>query len=289
MIGNGNVALDVARILTSDPEDLAAHRHRGAALGDAQPRLAPRGGRARPPRPGRGRVHVPELIGLAGLRRDQRGGGHRRSSPSRATTPRCGCSPSSPAGRRSTGRRTLVLRFRTHAGAGSSATRRSTGIEVTRDSRDRGHRVRPRAPGDRLPRRAGHRPAVRRRDRHRSQRPRPRPPRGVRRRLGQARPDRLHRHQQVLRTGDRRADARRRRRRGTAGAHSHPRGSGRDARVARRDSDRRDAGWRAIDHEERRRGMQRGRPRLKIVDPAELRRVARETAGAQPVTVLLAD
>jgi ferredoxin--NADP+ reductase len=36
-------------------------------------------------------------------------------------------------------------------------------------------------------------------------------------------------------------------------------------------------GWRAIDHEERRRGMQRGRPRLKLVDRAELRRVARET------------
>ena len=33
-------------------------------------------------------------------------------------------------------------------------------------------------------------------------------------------------------------------------------------------------GWRAIDREERRRGMQRGRPRLKLVDPAELRRVA---------------
>jgi ferredoxin--NADP+ reductase len=36
------------------------------------------------------------------------------------------------------------------------------------------------------------------------------------------------------------------------------------------------SGWRAIDHEERRRGLQRGRPRLKLVDPAELRRVARE-------------
>jgi ferredoxin--NADP+ reductase len=38
-------------------------------------------------------------------------------------------------------------------------------------------------------------------------------------------------------------------------------------------------GWRAIDHEERRRGMQRGRPRLKLVDPAELRRVARDRVG----------
>ena len=28
MIGNGNVALDVARILTTDPDDLATHRHR---------------------------------------------------------------------------------------------------------------------------------------------------------------------------------------------------------------------------------------------------------------------
>ena len=42
-----------------------------------------------------------------------------------------------------------------------------------------------------------------------------------------------------------------------------------------------EGGWRAIDHEERRRGMQRGRPRLKLVDPAELRRVARE-GSARP-------
>ena len=41
------------------------------------------------------------------------------------------------------------------------------------------------------------------------------------------------------------------------------------------------AGWRAIDREERRRGMQRGRPRLKLVDRAELRRVARGS-GAGP-------
>jgi ferredoxin--NADP+ reductase len=39
------------------------------------------------------------------------------------------------------------------------------------------------------------------------------------------------------------------------------------------------AGWRAIDREERRPGMQRGRPRLKLVDPAELLRVAREGAA----------
>ncbi len=39
------------------------------------------------------------------------------------------------------------------------------------------------------------------------------------------------------------------------------------------------AGWRAIDHEERRRGRQRGRPRLKLVDPAELRRVARDAGS----------
>ena len=38
-------------------------------------------------------------------------------------------------------------------------------------------------------------------------------------------------------------------------------------------------GWRAIDEEERRRGRARGRPRLKIVDPAELRRVAREAVA----------
>jgi ferredoxin--NADP+ reductase len=34
------------------------------------------------------------------------------------------------------------------------------------------------------------------------------------------------------------------------------------------------AGWQAIDREERRRGAASGRPRIKIVDVAEMRRVA---------------
>ena len=120
------------------------------------------------------------------------------------------------------GRRTLVLRFRTTPDRilGNDAGHRRRGRPRRRD---RGDRVRAGAPGDRLPRRAGRGPAVRRRHRHRPERPRPGAPRRVRRRLGQARPHRLHRHQQVVRAGDRRADARRRRRGCAPRTHAHPR------------------------------------------------------------------
>ena len=238
VIGNGNVALDVARILTSDPEDLARTDIAAlpwATISNGSLRevvvLGRRG-------PAEAAFTMPELIGLSGIDGINvvvdTGGQPIEGDDAKVRL------LAELAGRpQIEGRRTLVLRFRTTPERilGDEAV---TGIEVTRDEPHRGHRVRRRAQGDRLPRRTGHRPSVRRRIRHRSQRPRSRPPRGVRRRLGQARPNGLHRDQQVLRTGDRRADARRRRRGGTARAHSHPRGSGRDARVARRDSDRRD-------------------------------------------------
>ena len=41
------------------------------------------------------------------------------------------------------------------------------------------------------------------------------------------------------------------------------------------------AGWRALDREERRRGAQRGRPRAKVVDPEEQLRVARAEGGVR--------
>ncbi|GAA5153080.1 FAD-dependent oxidoreductase [Nocardioides marinquilinus] len=42
------------------------------------------------------------------------------------------------------------------------------------------------------------------------------------------------------------------------------------------------AGWRALDGEERRRGQARGRPRAKVVDPDEQRRLARAAAPPRP-------
>ncbi|MBJ7530946.1 MAG: 4Fe-4S ferredoxin, partial [Nocardioides sp.] len=42
------------------------------------------------------------------------------------------------------------------------------------------------------------------------------------------------------------------------------------------------AGWRAIDAEERRRGAAAGRPRTKVVDVAEMHRIAAQTADARP-------
>ena len=70
-IGNGNVAIDVARMLVLDPDELAATDtadHAIEALGAAP---VQRGRRARPPRAGAGRVHQPRAAraGRADARR----------------------------------------------------------------------------------------------------------------------------------------------------------------------------------------------------------------------------
>ncbi|MEZ5091038.1 MAG: 4Fe-4S binding protein [Micropruina sp.] len=57
VIGNGNVALDVARILTADPT-ACAHRHLRCRTGCAAYVGGPRGGRGRAPRAGRLGVHA---------------------------------------------------------------------------------------------------------------------------------------------------------------------------------------------------------------------------------------
>ena len=59
VIGNGNVAIDVARMLVLDPAELAADRHRRSRdLGVRDGRRLG-GGAARSPRPGAGGVHEP--------------------------------------------------------------------------------------------------------------------------------------------------------------------------------------------------------------------------------------
>ena len=55
IVGNGNVALDVARILTTDPDALAAHRHLRPRAGRAAGIAGHRGGDRRPPRTGASR------------------------------------------------------------------------------------------------------------------------------------------------------------------------------------------------------------------------------------------
>ena len=114
VVGNGNVALDVARILTTDPEDLATTDIAALPLGDAEPQPACArwwcSAAAARPTP---RSPCPSWSGWPGIDGPQRRGRHRRRARSPATPRSCGCSPSSRPGRRVAARRTLVLRFRT--------------------------------------------------------------------------------------------------------------------------------------------------------------------------------
>ena len=72
VVGNGNVAVDVARMLALAPEEICADRHdRRGDRGDR--RLRAQGDRrARPPRPGAGRVHDARAEGARRARRRRR-------------------------------------------------------------------------------------------------------------------------------------------------------------------------------------------------------------------------
>ena len=84
VIGVGNVAVDVARILVRDPDELRAHRRLAAGARRADGQQGPRGARDRPPRPGPGQVHHQ---GAARARRARRGR-HRGGRRPRPTWPR---------------------------------------------------------------------------------------------------------------------------------------------------------------------------------------------------------
>ena len=84
VVGNGNVAMDLARILASPREVLAADRHRRArARGPGRGR-DPRDPRPRPARPGPGRLHQQ---GAQGARRARRRRRDRRPGRTRARRP----------------------------------------------------------------------------------------------------------------------------------------------------------------------------------------------------------
>ena len=276
VIGNGNVALDVARILTADPDDLA--RTDIAALpwtALCRSRLAEvvvLGRRG----PAEAAFTVPELVGLAGLDGinvvvDTGGAPVTGDSAKQRLLAELAGRPRVP------GRRTLVLRFHTTPQRilGDTAV---TGIEVARDDRTEviacglvlraiGYHG---APVADLPYDPGTGTV-----RHDRGRVRPgvyvagwakRGPSGF---IGTNKSCAQETVERILDDAD-------------AGALPVPTRGRADlaALLEQRAVVPIDVeGWRAIDHEERRRGLQRGRPRLKLVDPAELRRVARDRSG----------
>ena len=153
VVGNGNVALDVARILTTDPDDLATTDIAALPWADAEPQPGARGGGARPPRSRRRRFHRARAGRAGGHRGPQHRGRHRRRADPRRHH-------QAAVARRA--RDQASGRGAAHAGAPvphhpGPHPRHRAGHRCAGHPRRRvrGHRLRPAAPGDRLPRRAG--------------------------------------------------------------------------------------------------------------------------------------
>ena len=193
MIGNGNVAIDVARMLVLDPEELAPTDTADHAITALRQLDRRRGRAARPPRPGAGGVHQPggprarraraRRRGLRPRSRSRTPPSPRRRPPRRnvemfrdyalaravgQVAPDRAALPALPAGDPRRGRgRPGDRRARLGQPARGTAARRP-------DRRGGGHRVRARAALDRLPRPPARRHPVRRAPRPDPQRGRPR-------------------------------------------------------------------------------------------------------------------
>jgi ferredoxin/flavodoxin---NADP+ reductase len=266
VIGSGNVALDAARILTDDPAKLAATDIAAmpwATLSRSRVRevvvLGRRG-------PADAAFTVPELVGLAGLE-DLNVVVNTGGEPITGDTPKLRLLAELAARPRIEGRRTLVLRFRTSP-ARIVGERCVTGLEVVRGGETETIEC------GLVLRAIGYRDAAIPHDRGRV---RPgvyvagwakRGPTGF---IGTNKTCAQETVARILDDIDADALPAPTRDRHDLAATLEARG------VAPIDR----SGWQAIDREERRRGLQRGRPRLKLVDPDELRRVARE-AGTGP-------
>ena len=125
VIGNGNVAADVARMLALTREELEEHRHRRPRDRGARRQRGRGDRRARPPRPGPGGVHQPR--GPRARRDDRRrrrsstrprwsstSSAARTSTPTTPTPPTARTSrssPSSPSASPRASRKRIVLRF----------------------------------------------------------------------------------------------------------------------------------------------------------------------------------
>ncbi len=247
VIGNGNVAIDVARMLVLTPEELAPTDTADHALEVLARSARPGGRRPRPPRAGAGGLHEPRAARARRAGRRRRDRRRRRSSsarwpcttrpPSRtsprgatsrscASTPSATPTPGTQADRaalpalagRAARRRARARSAPSSSCATSSSPTTSGALRAQRDRRARDDR-RPgscsarsataasRCPGVPFDERRGVIPNEGGRVVRRRQR---RAAAGrVRRRLDQARPLRRDRHEQEGRAGDGRRDARR--------------------------------------------------------------------------------
>ena len=219
VIGNGNVALDVARMLALHARGARADRHdRRGDRGDLARRASARSSCSGAAGPAQAAFTPPELgelgelagadvvVDPAELERDASEARRRRASRrnlevlrelrvARADRQAEDAAPALPRRRRSRSTATTASRRSRSCATGSrSATARLVAVA---DGRARDDPVRPRLPQRRLPRRRAARRPVRRGARHDPQRRRPRPRRRGRarcgrllRRLDQARPDR---------------------------------------------------------------------------------------------------
>ena len=310
VVGNGNVATDVARMLALTRDELAATDVADHALEVLAESNVTRDRRARPARPRAGRVHEPGAAGagrddrrrrvrrprrrrarpaLEGLHRERGGARHQRKNVDILT----GYAAREPLGKR----RRIVLRFlvspveilgeRARGGHPLRAQRARGGRRrldpPARHGRDGGARLRPRVPLDRLPRhphpgRSLRRGALRHPERGRPHR---------RDRTGEYAVGWIKRGPTgIIGTNKRDAqetvdtlladlDA------GQAAAPSRP-GPRLDRRADRRAPARRVsyAGWQAVDRVEREAGEPHGRPRVKLCTFEELLEAAKAATPA---------
>ena len=281
VIGNGNVALDVARMLALTPDELAPTDTTEEAIAAINGCRRPRDPRRRPARAGAG------CMDSGRGRRARRAGGrrHRRRS-GRSRARRCkrrrarGVAADGQAQRRAPARLrsahacreaaphpAALLRLpgrdsRLRQGRGDRARpqragRRTGGL----DGRPRDDPLRDRLSQRRLPRRRPTGCPVRRRLRDDPERGRPGRAGPVCGRLDQARPERRDRDEQEGRDGDDRVAAR-----GREGGELPQRGGGtlEDLLGGRGTDAVMYAGWQAIDEAERSAGEPQGRPRIKL-------------------------
>ena len=143
VIGNGNVALDVARMLVLTGEELGGHRHGGRGDRGARRQRGGGGRRARPPRPRPGRVHD---AGAARARRARRRGRRRRSrrraSSIRSAPP--GWRARTPTARPATTSRSSARTppaSRTGTASGSSCASCASPVEILGEERVEGVRI----------------------------------------------------------------------------------------------------------------------------------------------------
>ena len=292
VIGNGNVALDVARMLALTHEELAptdATDASIAAIASSPIREIVVVGRRGPAQAAFTTPELQEMGELAGADvivdpADLEGAEPQGTNAERNLAVLQELAAREPEGKP----RRVVFRF-FHSPAAILGEERVEGIELVRNELDANERavptadretlaVRARLPQRRLPRRRAAGRGLRRGERHDPERGRAGGARRLRRRLDQARPHRRDRHQQEGRDRDGRAPARGCRYRPARTQAGRNRGRGRRTARRARIPVVEYAGWTAIDKAEREPGEKSGRPRVKLCSWGELLATAERLA-----------